>query len=283
MSTATPTRPSAARERILDTAFAALLRPGHPRRRGRPDHRRVRRGQGDVLQALPRQGRPGRRLPRQGRRRLDRPAARRRRGGRPGPGRPAGRPLRRLGTRAGATATAAAPSSTPRPSRSRAPRSTTGRWRTRTRCSPGCATSPSRPARADPEALARSLTLLLDGGLASGALDAAPEAPEVARRLRRRPGGGRHRRVRLSRADTRPRLSGEGSARATGPGDARAATEVGVVADVGPLPRARERGRQALALASRRARRARARPGAAGRRRPARRRAGCASPSSLPP
>ena len=33
----------------------------------------------------------------------------------------------------------------------------------------------------DPESLARSLTLLLDGGLASGALDAAPEAPEVAK------------------------------------------------------------------------------------------------------
>jgi hypothetical protein len=33
----------------------------------------------------------------------------------------------------------------------------------------------------DPEALARSLTLLLDGGLASGALDANPQAPEVAK------------------------------------------------------------------------------------------------------
>jgi AcrR family transcriptional regulator len=32
-----------------------------------------------------------------------------------------------------------------------------------------------------PEALARSLTLLLDGGLASGALDADPDAPEQAR------------------------------------------------------------------------------------------------------
>lgn len=34
---------------------------------------------------------------------------------------------------------------------------------------------------ADPEALARSLTLLLDGGLAVGALDADPEAARVAR------------------------------------------------------------------------------------------------------
>lgn len=33
----------------------------------------------------------------------------------------------------------------------------------------------------DPRALARSLTLLLDGGLASGSLDASPEAPEVAK------------------------------------------------------------------------------------------------------
>jgi AcrR family transcriptional regulator len=33
----------------------------------------------------------------------------------------------------------------------------------------------------DPESLARALTLLLDGGLASGALDASPEAPEAAK------------------------------------------------------------------------------------------------------
>jgi AcrR family transcriptional regulator len=33
----------------------------------------------------------------------------------------------------------------------------------------------------DPAGLARSLTLLLDGGLASGALDARPDAPVVAR------------------------------------------------------------------------------------------------------
>ncbi len=34
---------------------------------------------------------------------------------------------------------------------------------------------------ADPSGLARALTLLLDGGLASGSLDASPEAPAVAR------------------------------------------------------------------------------------------------------
>ena len=34
---------------------------------------------------------------------------------------------------------------------------------------------------ADPEALARTLTLLLDGGLASGALDADPDAARQAR------------------------------------------------------------------------------------------------------
>ena len=33
----------------------------------------------------------------------------------------------------------------------------------------------------DPESLARSLTLLLDGGLASGSLDAGPDAPEAAK------------------------------------------------------------------------------------------------------
>lgn len=33
----------------------------------------------------------------------------------------------------------------------------------------------------DPDRLARSLTLLLDGGLASGALDASPDAPEAAK------------------------------------------------------------------------------------------------------
>ena len=38
-----------------------------------------------------------------------------------------------------------------------------------------------RAGARDPGSLARSLTLLLDGGLASGSLDASPEAPEVAR------------------------------------------------------------------------------------------------------
>ena len=38
-----------------------------------------------------------------------------------------------------------------------------------------------RAGARDPARLARSITLLLDGGLASGALDAAPEAPEVAK------------------------------------------------------------------------------------------------------
>ena len=43
-----------------------------------------------------------------------------------------------------------------------------------------------RPAPTDPDALARSLTLLLDGGLASGALDADPEAALAARPTPRR-------------------------------------------------------------------------------------------------
>jgi AcrR family transcriptional regulator len=37
-----------------------------------------------------------------------------------------------------------------------------------------------RAGASDPANLARSLTLLLDGGLASGSLDASPEAPEAA-------------------------------------------------------------------------------------------------------
>lgn len=39
----------------------------------------------------------------------------------------------------------------------------------------------SEAGASDPDMLARSLTLLLDGGLASGALDASPQAPDVAK------------------------------------------------------------------------------------------------------
>ena len=52
----------------------AVLRARPAGRRRGHDHRRVRRRQGDLLQALPGQGRPGARLPRPGRRGLDRPA-----------------------------------------------------------------------------------------------------------------------------------------------------------------------------------------------------------------
>lgn len=38
-----------------------------------------------------------------------------------------------------------------------------------------------RAGARDPDSLARALTLLLDGGLASGSLDASPEAPEAAK------------------------------------------------------------------------------------------------------
>ncbi len=40
---------------------------------------------------------------------------------------------------------------------------------------PGCVSLAAEAGAADPDGLARSLTLLLDGGLASGALDADPE------------------------------------------------------------------------------------------------------------
>ena len=83
--------------------------------------------------------------------------------------------------RAGARATAAARSSTPPPRASRAPRSTTAPWRTRTGCWPGSPGSAPTAGARDPAQLARTLTLLLDGGLASGALDASPEAPGAAR------------------------------------------------------------------------------------------------------
>ena len=63
----------------------ALLRARTAGGRGRHDHRRVRGGEGDVLQALPGQGRPGRGLPGEGGRGLDRPAARRGRGRRARP------------------------------------------------------------------------------------------------------------------------------------------------------------------------------------------------------
>ena len=129
----------------------ALLRPGHPGGRRRPDHRRVRRRQGDLLQALPGQGRPRRGLPRQGRRSLVRPAQGSRRGGRSRPGEPARRPLRRPVERL-------PPGGLPRLRlhqrrrgvAARAPPCTTARSPTRRPCSPGCATSPSRPARATP-------------------------------------------------------------------------------------------------------------------------------------
>lgn len=39
----------------------------------------------------------------------------------------------------------------------------------------------ARAGAGDPDALARALTLLLDGGLASGALDALPDAPVIAK------------------------------------------------------------------------------------------------------
>ena len=75
-----------------------------------------------------------------------------------------------------------APSSTPPPSRSPAPPSTTARSRIRRRSSPGFRGLAQRAGAQDPAALARSLTLLLDGGLASGSLDAAPRRPPWRRR-----------------------------------------------------------------------------------------------------
>ena len=174
--------PPSARRAHPRHRLPALLRPRHPRRRRGPDHRRVGRGQGDLLQALPGQGRPRGRLPRHGRRDLDRPAARGGRGGRPGPGRPAGRALRRarLGLPPGRLPRLRLHQRCRRGG-ARARRCTTAPSRTSTRCWPGCASLAAEAGASDPDGLARSLTLLLDGGLASGALDADPEAATQAR------------------------------------------------------------------------------------------------------
>ena len=153
-------------------------------------------------------------------------------------------------------------------------------------CSPGCATSPQQAGARDPDALARSLTLLLDGGLASGALDASPEAPEVARAcavalVSAATGATGARRHRLRHLGAVP-TSAEGSACAAGPGDAGAATEVGVVADLDPLPRAREPAGRLSPWESA----CSTSTSPPGRSRPAATRAtasGMASPSSLPP
>ena len=82
---------------------------------------------------------------------------------------------------AGATATAAAPSSTPPPSPPPAPACTLGPWHTNSRSWPGSAGLADQAGARDPDQLARSLTLLLDGGLASGVLDADPAAAAAAR------------------------------------------------------------------------------------------------------
>ena len=56
-------------------------------------------------------------------------------------------------------------------------RSTTARWPTRTPSAPGSAALAADAGATDPDALARALTLLLDGGLASGSVDGRPDAP----------------------------------------------------------------------------------------------------------
>ena len=48
-----------------------------------------------------------------------------------------------------------------------------------------CAAWPADAGAADPDLLARSLTLLLDGGLASGSVDGLPDAPIAAKEAAR--------------------------------------------------------------------------------------------------
>ena len=83
----------------------------------------------------------------------------------------------------------------------------------------------------DPDALARSLTLLLDGGLASGSVDARPDAPPVAK-VRPGAGGHGHPRRRLNSASQRRRAD-----------VTRTTSEIRVVLDA-PLTRAAQRRRR---------------------------------------
>ena len=87
----------------------------------------------------------------------------------------------RCRTRAAARATAAAPSSTPPQNRSPGPAVHDRTVAHKTAVLAWVRDLAQQAGARDPGSLARSLTLLLDGGLASGSLDADPEAPQVAK------------------------------------------------------------------------------------------------------
>lgn len=161
---------------------SALLRARDPRGRGGHPHRRVRRSQGHVLQALRRQGRPGAGLPRPRRPGLDRPAPGRRYRRRAGPADQLVGLFDALGTSCrtegyrgcGFINTAAeATVGSPIQARTIAHKNAVLAW---------IADLATRAGASDPATLARTLTLLLDGGLSAGALDADPDAADVARR-----------------------------------------------------------------------------------------------------
>ena len=99
----------------------------------------------------------------------------------------------------------------------------------------------ARPRRAGRRARPRDPGPLADAPARRRArqrsLDAGPEAPEAAQACAARPRGRRDRAHHLRRGAL---AGGNPSACPAGPGDARASTEVDVVADLDPLPRAPE-------------------------------------------
>ncbi len=173
-----------AREKILATAFRLFY--AHGLRAAGIDTIIAESGrrEGHVLQVLPGQGRPDPGLPGEGRRRLDRAAPRRGGSRRPDP---AARLVglfdalasacRRDGYRGCAFINAAAESA----SGTRVHERTVAHKEHIRAWIRDLAVQAGAP---DPDQLARSLTLVLDGGLASGVLDADPAAATAARRHR---------------------------------------------------------------------------------------------------
>ena len=161
--------------------FPAVLCARAPGGRHRHDHRRIRRREGHVLQVLSGQGRPDPGLPGEGRRRLDRQLHAAAEAAGPDPAdRLVGlfdalaSACRRDGYRGCAFINAAAESAsgTRVHDRTVAHKEQVRAW---------IRDLADQAGAPDPDRLARSLTLVLDGGLASGVLNADPAAATAAR------------------------------------------------------------------------------------------------------